>query len=128
MKQELSLEEMRTRTLELLGSNDAKDLEYIDESYAYGDAEEFNIESLSETEDENGILCPQWHGHSMAYGSRNGQPTYEFMSTASCASIGGVCLGTGRYWNYQSQVNHFSTGYRCNQNNNNTAVLAFRRR
>jgi hypothetical protein len=41
MKQELSLEEMRTRTLELLGSNDAKDLEYIDESYAYGDAEEF---------------------------------------------------------------------------------------
>lgn len=128
MKQELSLEEMQARTLELLGSNDLNDVAYIDESYAYEDAQEFNIGLLTETEDENGILCSQWYGHSMAYGSRNGQPTYEFKSTASCASIGGVCLGTGRYWNYQSQVNHYSTGQRCNQNNNNTAVLVFRRR
>jgi hypothetical protein len=39
MKQELSLEEMRTRTLERWVPMMLKTTEYIDESYAYGDAE-----------------------------------------------------------------------------------------
>jgi hypothetical protein len=118
-----SLEEMRTRTLELLGSNDAKEPNTLTNP------------TLTEMKNSNWIAQkPRMKtaysarsGHSKAYGS-NGQPTYEFMSTASCAFIG-VAYALERDINQSEPVNHFSTlQYRCNQNNNNTAVLAFRRR
>jgi len=128
LKQELSTQEMRDQTLVMLGSAEPSIVTHIDDDYASEEAEQFDIDSVEKTRDANGILCAQWYGHSMAYGSRNGEPTYEYRSTSSCAAIDGVCLGTRRYWNYQSQVNHFSTGHRCRQNNNHTAVVLFRSR
>jgi hypothetical protein len=75
---------MRTRTLEL-GSNDAKDLNTLTNP-TLTEMQKILTLNRSETEDENGIPPAVARVTVWLYGS-NGQPTYEFMSTASCVYL-----------------------------------------
>ncbi len=111
----LTIEEIKKETMKLLGTTDVNSVSYITEELLNQEAEEIVIETIA-----GGSNFRSYYGHNMSYGSRNGQPTYEFSSNPQWS--GNVCAGTNRYWYYQSRVNHFSTGQRCTQHNNSSVI------
>ncbi|WP_145916854.1 hypothetical protein [Erythrobacter sp. QSSC1-22B] len=113
MDQELSTDEAKTKTAELLNV-DESDLDYITEEYLQEDA--------SEIPDDDKGEFRSWYGWDMSYGSRNGRPTYEFRSNSNWSLP--VCGAKSRYYLYQHNHDHSSTGQRCTSHNN-SAVLKF---
>lgn len=113
MNQELSVDEAKSKTAELLNFVESE-LDYITEEYLQEDA--------SEVPDVDKDAIRSWYGWDMSYGSRNGQPTYEFRSNANWSLP--VCGATTRYWFYQNNRDHSWTGQRCTSHNN-SAVLEF---
>lgn len=116
--EKLTIEEIKKQTLKLLGSSDENDVAYITEELVNMDGTEIQVDDNKE-----GKAFRSYYGHTMRYGSRNGQATYEFLSNPQWA--GDVCASRNAYWFYQSRVHHSSAGFNCRVNNNNTAVIRF---
>ncbi|MFC0607431.1 hypothetical protein ACFFGQ_06815 [Rufibacter quisquiliarum] len=102
----LTIEEIKQKTMELLGTNDPEMVSYIDEEYLSGDFQEIQT-------DEKGIDVVHWYGHSMSYGhhSQHGS-IYRFKAGNPPTNINNAC-GNGGWWCSFALWNHYGTDRRC---------------
>lgn len=114
MKQEtLTIEEIKQKTMELLGTTNIEDVAYITESYLEQDFKELDDSLAEKTVDENGKAVLVWYGQNMSYGhhSQHG-PIYKFTAGNPPTNINNAC-GNGNWWCTFALWNHYGTDKRC---------------
>lgn len=110
MEQKLTLEQIKQKTMQLLGTTNSEDVAYITEEYLSNDFQELPESIEKSTTD---ILNLTWFGHSMSYGYKEGiGDVYLFKSGDDPSNLATVC-GNGNYWAAFSHWDHYSTDRNC---------------
>lgn len=110
MEQKFSIDQIKQKTMELLGTTNPEDVSYITEEYL---AEDFQQLSESSEKVSTERLNLTWYGHSMSYGYREGVgDVYNFKSGSDPRNLNTVC-GNGSYWAAFSHWDHYGTDRRC---------------
>lgn len=110
MEQKLTLEVIKQKTMELLGTTNPEDVAYITEEYLAEDYKQLPESSTLTNEEKLNLT---YYGHSMSYGYREGVGNvYNFRSGSDPRNLNTVC-GNGGYWAAFSHWDHFGTDRKC---------------